>query len=255
MNRTELRKNIGKTFQFLPHPRHDSATGSYESDKNKWLLRRETQDKKGFEFLNLLGDYSPLVLDSPKINKFDDPDILILRGQVIFDGSTVRYEPFTPKPASVSTTTVNLRISVEGSDENNVLMMTSPPFEPVRFVIENIGEQTVRDYRNTVLIPTAFTRTSSASYLGNLKHCDDVEIDKHPYSVFSNFILQPIYKRERVRIGSLSLKANYGEYKFFWQIRCDDGTFPSEDTYGSVHIHVVPLSDLIMLASEHVDKS
>jgi hypothetical protein len=135
--RTE--KNIGKTFQFFPIPRHDSASGSYESDKNQWLLRRETPDKKGLEFLNILGDYNPLVLDSPKINKFDEPDVLILRGQVIFDGSTVRYEPFTPKPASLSGPSTSLRLYLEGVDENGVRELPGPTVDVFRFSVANRG--------------------------------------------------------------------------------------------------------------------
>jgi len=94
MNRDELRKNIDKTFQFVPPPRRDSETGSWESDMNLWILRGETADKKGFEFLNAIADHDPLVLEAVQIRNFDFPDKLVLRGQVILKGSSVLFEPF-----------------------------------------------------------------------------------------------------------------------------------------------------------------
>jgi hypothetical protein len=240
MNRKELRKMVNKTFRFVPLPIQVSETGSSESDMNLWIHRGETPDKKGFEFLNAMREHDPFILDHSQIRKYDAPNNLILFGQVIIEGSTVRYEPFHPKPASASTIPVSLRMSMEGADENNSLLITSPPLEPLRFVIENMGEQTVRDYRTKVLIPTAFVRSSSDSYLGNLSQSGKVvKIAKHPYSVYGNFMSQPIYKKERVRIGSLPLKANYGKYNFFWQIRCDDGAFPTERTYGRIERRVV----------------
>jgi len=163
----------------------------------------------------------------------------------------VRYGPSHPKPAAKIT--VNLRMSMEGAGKNNVHFMTSPPLEPLRFVVENLGEQTVRDYRTIVLIPTAFTRSSSDSYLGNLSHTGNiVKIEKHDYAVYGNFMSEAIYKKERVRIGSLPLKANYGVYNFLWQIRCDDGAFPSEKNYGRIKINVVPLGDLVKHADERL---
>lgn len=251
MNRKELRKMVNKTFQFVPLPIQVSATGSSESDMNLWIHRGESPDKKGFEFLNAMREHDPFILDHSQIRKYDAPNNLILFGQVILEGSTVRYEPFHPKPAS--TITVNLRMSMEGAGKNNVHFMTSPPLEPLRFVVENMGEQTVRDYRTIVLIPTAFTRSSSDSYLGNLSQTGNiVKIEKHDYAVYGNFMSEPIYKKDRVRIGSLPLKANYGEYNFLWQIRGDDGAFPSEKHYGRIKIRVVPLGDLVKHAEERL---
>lgn len=100
MKRDELRKNIDKTFRFVPPPRQDSENGSWESDMNLWILRGETADKKGFEFLNTIRDHDPLVLEAVQIRNFDFPDKLILRGQVILKGSSVLFEPFHPKPVS-----------------------------------------------------------------------------------------------------------------------------------------------------------
>ena len=67
---------------------------------NLWILRGETADKKGFEFLNTIRDHDPLVLEPVQIRNFDFPDKLILRGQVILKGSSVLFEPFHPKPVS-----------------------------------------------------------------------------------------------------------------------------------------------------------
>lgn len=241
---------VDRTVRFVPAPIHVSATGLLESDMNLWILRRETPDKTGFEFLNAIREHDPLILDHSQIRKFDAPNNLLLFGQVVFEGSTVRYEPFHPKPALTSIT-VNLRMSMEGADKDNLFLMTSPPLEPLRFVVENMGEQTVRDFRTTVLIPTAFVRTSSDSTLGNLILSGNVvEIEGHPYCVYGNFISEPIYKNERVRIGSLPLKANYGQYSFFWKIRCDEGAFPSETHYRRIKIRVVPLNDLVKHTEE-----
>jgi hypothetical protein len=152
--RTE--KNIGQTFLFFPIPRRNSASGSYESDKKQWLLRRSTPDKNGFEFLNIIGDYDPLVLEPLKIKNFDAPDILILRGQVILDGSTMRYEPFHPKPASPSTPNTSLRLFLENTPDSGLIELPGPTIDSFRFWVTNSGKQTVRDYRVIILVPPAF---------------------------------------------------------------------------------------------------
>ena len=240
MNRAELKKNIGKTFQFFPFPRHDSASGSYESDKNQWLLRRETPDKKGFEFLNILGDYNPLVLDSPKINKFDEPDVLILRGQVIFDGSTVRYEPFTPKPASLSVPSTSLRLYLEGVDENGVRELPGPTVDVFRFSVANRGQQTVRDYRALILVPQTFRRPSYGSYVGDLPMPHATSIGEQKYALYEKPMSQPIYKNDSIKIGEILLNTALGDHIIFWRIRCDDGVFPTEAPYGEIKVRIVP---------------
>ena len=74
MNRDELRKNVDKTFRFVPPPRQDSENGSWESDMNLWILRSETVDKKGVEFLNTIRDHDPLIPEPVQIRNFDFPD-------------------------------------------------------------------------------------------------------------------------------------------------------------------------------------
>ncbi len=55
---------------------------------NLWILRGETSDGKGFEFLNAIRDHDPLILDHNQIWKFDAPDKLLL----LWPGSSVRLK-------------------------------------------------------------------------------------------------------------------------------------------------------------------
>jgi hypothetical protein len=245
MNLSELRKNIGRTFRFIPLPRRDSSSGSWVDDKNLWVLRREVDGNKGFEFLNVISDHDPLILDHIQIRNFDAPDQLLLRDQVILKGSAVLYESFFPQPASLALPNTSLRLSLGGSDGQDEFGMLSPPLDPINFVVANTGQQTVRDYRNVVLIPKEFSRTTSSSYLGNLSTQEDTEIDGRTYAIFGNFVSIPIYKNETVNIGVLRLKADPGDYDFLWQIRCDEGTFPAEGQYGKINVQVKSLGDFV----------
>jgi hypothetical protein len=251
MNREELRKNIGQVFRFFPIPKRDSAIGLYESENNQWLLRRETPDKKSFEFINQIGDYTPLVLDPLKIKNFDAPDILILRGQVILQGSTVRYEPSHSKSASASMPTANLCMSLEGSDQNGLLEIPGS-FESFRFCVTNIGETTVRDYRAMILIPTAFTPPSHGISFGQIPKQSEIMLGEHQYAAYEKFMSEPIYKNDTIKIGQLFFSILPGHYIFLWKIRCDDGSFPTETTYGEMKVEVTPLSGLVMRAEKHL---
>jgi hypothetical protein len=252
MKLDELRKNIGRTFQFLPQPRRDDATGSWESDMNLWILKAETDDKTGFRFLNAIRDQEPFVLERAQIRQFDAPNNLILRGQVILRGTSVIFEPFYPKPASSSVPKTNLRLLIEGTDDTGWVVIPHQALEPLKFIVVNDGEITVRDYRNTVFIPMAFIRTSSSSYLTNLSSDSQQTIGEQDYRVYTNFISAPIYKEERARIGLLPLKADPGEYTFLWQIRCDNGVFPTETTYGEIKIRVLSLGVMMKDALENL---
>jgi hypothetical protein len=254
MNRDELRKNIGQLFKFFPIPRRDSTSGSYESDKNQWLLRRETPDKKAFEFLNSIGDYTPLVLDPLKIKNFDAPDILILRGQVILEGSTVRYEPFHAKPSSPSAPNTSLRLYLEDADHNGVCERGGSTVQGFRFWVGNTGEQTVRDYRVTLLVPSVFTRPPYGMFEGHITKQYDTTIGEQDYGAYEMFASQPIYKNDSIKIGEVLLSPALGDHILLWQIRCDDGVFPSETTYGEIKIRIGPLSDLIKRAEEHLGR-
>ena len=240
MNRDELRKNIGQVLKFFPIPRRDSTIGSYESENNQWLLRRESSDKKSFEFLNMIGDYNPLVLDPLKIKNFDAPDILILRGQVILEGSTVRYEPSHPKPASPSLPTTRLHLLLEGVDENGMRELPGPTTHAFHFSISNSGQQTVRDYRALILVPLSFTRPSHGSYLDDLPQPHAASIGERKYAMYEKPMLQPIYKDDSIKIGRVLLDCPVGDHIILWQIRCDDGVFPTEATYGEIKVRIIP---------------
>jgi len=254
MKRDELRKNIGQVFKFFPIPKRISAIGSYESENNQWLLRRETPDKKSFEFLNMIGDYNPLVLDPLKIKNFDAPDILILRGQVILEGSTVRYEPSHPKLASASMPTVSLCMSLEGADQNGLLEIPGNAVESFRFCVTNMGEQTVRDYRTMILVPPAFTRPIHGITMGQIPKQSDIMVAEQQYAVYEKFMSEPIYKKDTIKIGQLFFSTVPGHYTILRQIRCDEGSFPTESPYGELEISVTPIGDLVKRAEEHLGR-
>jgi hypothetical protein len=239
MNRDQLKKNIGKKFKFFPIPVRNSATGQYESDKNEWLLRRESADNKGFEFLNLIGDYNPLVLDSLKIKNFDEPDTLILRGQVVFDGSTVRYEPFTAKPVSAEATNASLVMTLEGADQTGILHISHANLTRIaspQFLVTNSGKLTVRDYRVEIFVPQSI-QYYYGMRPGSLTAENSVDIRDQAYTAYRKTILEPIYKEETVRIGDLLFTIDVGDHSLFWRIRCDDGVFPSETECGVLRIN------------------
>jgi hypothetical protein len=43
-----------------------------------------------------------------------------------------------------------------------------------------------------------------------------------------------------------------GDHIVLWQIRCDDGVFSSETTYGEIKIKIIPLSGLVKRAEERL---
>ena len=238
MNREQLRQNIGKRFKFFPIPVRNSAIGAYESDKNEWLLRRETADKKGFEFLNLFGDYNSLILDPLKIKNFDEPDTLILRGQVFFDGSTVRYEPFTERPASAGAPKTSLMMLLERADQAGILHIThdsTAHLATIQFAVTNAGEQTVRDYRVELLVPQSI-RYFFGMHPGGLNAETSIMIGEQSYAVYRRAILEPIYKDETVRVAEMVFTIDLGDHTLLWRIRSDDGVFPSETDYGELKL-------------------
>ncbi len=237
MDHKRFKENIGRTFQFVPPPRRDSASGSWESDLNIWILQGETADKKGFAFLNAFREHAPLVLDLFQMRNFDAPDKLVLRGQVILKDTSVIFEPFHPKPASIQV--AKLCLYLNGAEDDAQVIIASPLYEYLQFYVVNHGEQTVRDYRNTILIPNSFTRESSSSVLGNLIEQKEVSIDKQIHIVYENFIPTPIFKNERIRIGDIGVRSDPGDYIFRWKIRCDEGSFPAELTYGEIKVKVI----------------
>ncbi len=255
MNRDELRKYIDKTLRFVPPPKRDSATGSWESDMNLWILRGETADKKGFEFLNTIRDHNLFILDHNQIRNFDAPDKLVLRGQVIFKDISVLFEPFHPRPASLLASSTTLHLYLDGTDESGVCVISSPMFDALRFHVKNIGEQTVRDYRNIILVPQAFSRPTSPSYIRDLAEQGETMLEEQQYTVYGNFIPKPIFRKQSEKIGELILKADPGDYILRWQIHCDDGVFPTETTYGELKVRVSSFGDLVGRAVENLYKA
>lgn len=240
MDRDKFIKNIGRTFQFVPPPRRDSATGSWESDMNTWILRGETADRKGFEFLNAIRDHDPLILDLFQMRNFDAPDKLVLRGQIIFKGNSVLFEPFHPRPASLSIPNTKLNLFLEGADENGVCELPGPTVDLFRFHVANRSQQTVRDFRATILVPLSFTRPPYGSYREELPMPHATSIGERKYALYEKSISQPIYKEDSIKIGELHLSTALGEHILLWQIRCDDGVFPSEAQYGEIKVRIVP---------------
>lgn len=254
MNRKELRKCIGRTFRFMPFPRRESSQGTSESDMNQWILRGETPDKKAFEFINAFQDHTPFALDDNQIRKFDGPDFLLLRGQVIFKDDAVTYEPFCQKPSSDILPTV-LTMFIEDFEDGSVPTFTAtPPFHSYKFCVKNTGQQTVRDFRSTLCIPQTFSLPSSPSYKSNLKLKNSITIKDTDYMIYENFTQAPIYKNDQVSVGELILNGEVGNHTLLWKIRCDDGTFPNEQEYGEINVCVVRLGDLIDEAARNVIK-
>lgn len=207
---------------------------------NLWILRGETADKTGFEFLNAIRDHDPLILDHKQIRKFDAPNQLLLYGQVILKGTSVLFESFTPQPDSLSIPNTNLNLLLEGADENGVRELPGPTVDSFRFYVANRSQQTVRDCRAAILVPLAFTRPPYGSYKEDLPIPHATSIGDRKYAVYEKSISQPIYKNDSIKIGEVLLSTALGEHILLWQIRCDDGVFPSEAQYGEIKVRIVP---------------
>ena len=238
MNLSELRSNIGRTFKFVPLPRRDSATGSWVDDMNLWILQSEGQDRKGFLFLNAVRDHEPFVLDHSQIRKFDAPDKLILRGQVVLKDSAVLYEPFYQQPASSAPSRVSLWLSIVGADDNNILNVPHVDALPFEFILRNLSDHTVRDCKIVIYIPTHFKRQDTATRHGNLKQQLVTEIEGQSYTKYGDHITTPIYGNDSIPISELSLATVPGEHTIYWQIHCEDGVFPQKNKYGQIRIIV-----------------
>jgi hypothetical protein len=254
MDRDKFKTNIGRTIQFIPHPRRDSTNGLWESDMNTWIVQGETSDKKGFVFLNAIRDHDPFILVLDQMRNFDAPDKLVLRGQIILKGNSVLFEPFHPKPASLSIPNANLNLSLDGANENGIVEISASMFDSLIFRITNEGEQSVRDYRTTILVPQAFTRPTSPSYIKDLEAQGEIIQGELCFNAYGSSITRPIYKKQSEKIGELLLKADPGDYIIRWQIHCDDGVFPTETTFGEIKVRVSPFSDLVKRAEEHLGR-
>jgi hypothetical protein len=92
---------------------------------NLWILIVESLEKTGCQFLNIIREHDPLILEPAHIRQFDAPNKLILRGQIVPKGRLVGFEPFHPKPAPSSVPKMNLRLLVEGADESGWVVSPS----------------------------------------------------------------------------------------------------------------------------------
>jgi len=241
MDKQKFKTNIGHTFQFLPHPRRDTANGLYESDTNKWILIGETADRKGWELLNAVADYDRLTLEPVQIRNYDAPDKLILRGQIIIRGASVLFESFHPIPASAVNPTASLRISLGNTPDGGPIELLGPTVNSFTFWASNDGNQTVPDYRVSILVPPEFASTPHGTYSGNLMEHHKTTIGNRRYTVYEKAILEPIYKNGGlVKLGEVLFSTTVGNHIILWQIRCDEGVFPTEGKYGELQVIIKP---------------
>jgi hypothetical protein len=205
---------------------------------NLWILQSESQDRKGFLFLNAVRDHEPFVLDHSQIRKFDAPDKLILRGQVVLKDSAVLYEPFYQQPASSASSRVSLGLSIVGAD-NNILTVPHVDALPFEFILRNLSHHTVRDCKIIIYIPTHFRRQApTATRHGNLTQQLVTEIEGQSYTKYGDHITTPIYGNDLISISELSLATVPGEHTIYWQIHCEDGVFPQTNKYGQIRVIV-----------------
>lgn len=221
---------------------------------NTWIVQSETSDKKGFVFLNTIRDHDPFILDLDQMRNFDAPNKLVLRGQVILKGTSVLFEPFHPKPASLSFSDASLSVILDGADESGIIEISPPMFNPLIFRVKNEGERSVPDYKITILVPQAFTRPTSPSYIKGLEEQGEIMQGELCFNVYGSSITRPIYKKQTEKIGELILKADPGEYTLLWKIHCDDGIFPTEETYGKIKLRVIHFGGLVDRAFENLYK-
>jgi hypothetical protein len=145
----------------------------------------------------------------------------------------------------------SLHLLLEGADENGTRELLGPTVDAFIFYVANTGQQTVRDYRVSILVPLTFTRPHSGSYQGDLPQPDATVIGERKYALYEIPILQPIYKEsDSIKIGKLLLTTALGDHIILWRIRCEDGVFPSETTYGEIKIRITSPSDLLKRAEE-----
>lgn len=244
MNREELKKCIDQTFKFVPTPRRATPMGSWESDMNLWILLRETPDKKAFEFRNTIRDHQPFFLDLHQIRNFDSPNKLVLRGQVILKDDSIDYEPFYPTPSSETRPTTLTMFLEELEDEEVPILLGIVP-QSLKISIRNTGDQTVRDFRTTLALPSAFNVRGLSIPADKLRIKDDRTINGIHYIIYEHFSESPIYKNEPMRIVEVSLSADPNDYILLWKIRCNDGTFPGEDEYGQIKVRFQSIRKLL----------
>ena len=134
---------------------------------------------------------------------------------------------------------VSLCMSLEGADENGVRELPGPTVDLFRFYVANRSQQTVRDCRASILVPLTFTRPTYGSYEGDLPRPHAISIGEQKYALYEKSMSQPIYKNDSIKIGEVLLNTALGDHIILWQIRCDDGVFPTEAPYGEIKVRIV----------------
>lgn len=92
MNKQQLAKLIGTVLKLRPRPQRDGEP--IPEARNRWHLLNESEDKKGLVLKNVITDHE-FVLSHDSINQYRSPDLLVLRGQPVFQNErSVVIEPF-----------------------------------------------------------------------------------------------------------------------------------------------------------------
>jgi len=99
MNKKRLAKQEGRAIRLYPIPQKRIDGKLVGSLNNEWILLPFPSDGKGPEVLNAVTRHR-FRLFYDRVKEFQEPDVLILRGQVLLDGSNVEYEPFVEKPVA-----------------------------------------------------------------------------------------------------------------------------------------------------------
>jgi hypothetical protein len=104
MNVKQFRKMMGKIVVFRPQPK--LGTDQLKESHNSWTIVNEVENRV-FLFKNKITNHE-LRLGVDNIDKFQTPNILILRGQATLkDGGKMDFEPSVPGISSVGSTVLN----------------------------------------------------------------------------------------------------------------------------------------------------
>jgi hypothetical protein len=104
MNVKKFRMMTGRIVVFRPQPM--GAIGPLNESHNSWTIVSEVENRV-FLFKNIITNHE-LRLGVDNIDKFQTPNILILRGQVTLkDGGGMDFEPSAPGISSVGSTVLN----------------------------------------------------------------------------------------------------------------------------------------------------
>jgi hypothetical protein len=104
MNVKKFRMMMGRIVVFRPQPM--GATGPLNESHNSWTIVNEVENRV-FLFKNTITNHE-LRLGVDNIDKYQTPNILILRGQATLkDGGGMDFEPSVPGISSVGSTVLN----------------------------------------------------------------------------------------------------------------------------------------------------